>query len=151
MSKVLSAPIEIDGYPDAHRLAQVPEGRKHYRPLKNSFDRFSLDFGKPPRLIASDCERNNETTLPQAFQLIGGEVVQSMITRPDNRLAKLVSSGKAQEEIVTELIWTVLQRPPTDPEKLRFTEYLTSGPDARRQIEDVAWALINSKEFLFQH
>ncbi|MEO8352053.1 MAG: DUF1549 and DUF1553 domain-containing protein [Chthoniobacteraceae bacterium] len=151
MGKVLGAPIEIDGYPDAHRLAQVPEGRKHYRPLKNSFDRFSLDFGKPPRLIASDCERNNETTLPQAFQLIGGEVVQSMITRPDNRLAQLLTSGKDHDAIVTDFFWTILQRPPTDPEMARFKEHLASGPDARRQLEDLAWALINSKEFLFQH
>lgn len=151
ISKVLGAPVEIDGYPEARRLAQVPEGRKHYRPIKSSFDRFSLDFGKPPRLIASDCERSNETTLPQAFQLIGGEVVQSMITDKNNRLAQLLASGSSHADIVTDLFWHILQRAPADAERDRFTAHLDSGPDARRQLEDLAWALINAKEFLFQH
>ena len=151
MSKALAAPLHIADFPDATRLAQVPEGRKHYHPLTTDLDRFALTFGKPPRLIASDCERTCETTLPQAFALIGGQTTQELLTRSDNRLASLIASGDPDEQILGTLTWTILSRAPTGAESERFLTHLRSGPDKRRALEDIAWALLNSKEFLFRH
>mgnify|MGYP000656006782 CR=1 FL=1 len=56
ISAVLATPLPLDGAKEGTRLAQVPEGKKHYKPLVNEVDRFAASFGKPPRLIASDCE-----------------------------------------------------------------------------------------------
>ena len=151
MSKALAAPLTIEGFPDAARLAQVPEGRKHYHPLTTDLDRFALTFGKPPRLIASDCERTCETTLPQAFALIGGPTTQALITRADNRLATLLASGQPDEQLLDTLTWTILSRAPSGAESERFLAHLRSGPDQRRALEDIAWALVNAKEFLFRH
>jgi hypothetical protein len=151
MSKALSAPLDLDGFPAGTRLAQVPEGRHHYRPLKTDLDRFSQTFGKPPRLVASDCERNNEVTMPQVFTLLGGPIMQNLLTRPENRIASWVKDGKSGAGLVDTIFWTVLSRPPTAEESAQLTAHLESGSEPRKATEDVVWALLNSKEFLFRH
>jgi hypothetical protein len=150
MSKVLAAPLEFPEWPEAKRLAQVPEGRKHYHPLTTDIDRFSLDFGKPPRLIASDSERANEPTVKQAFQLLSGPTLHGLLTRPDNRLGQLLSTTRPDAEIVDELFWSVLSRAATGAERERGEQLLAKTNDRRRALEDLAWALVNSKEFIFR-
>lgn len=150
ISAVLATPLPLEGVPAGTRLAQLAEGKKHYRPLTASVDRFAASFGKPPRLIASDCERSNETAIPQVFQLISGPLIQQLLTRKDNALEKVLSSG-SDATTIDELFWDALSRPPGDAERERCTTYLAAGKDRRRAIEDVAWALINSKEFIFRH
>lgn len=151
MSKALSAPLELKGFPAGTRLAQLPEGRHHYRPIKTDLDRFSQTFGKPPRLIASDCERSNEVTMPQVFTLLGGPIMQDLLTRPENRVNAWINEGKPAVDLVGSIFWTVLSRPPTAEESLRLAAHLQSGGEPRRSAEDVVWALLNSKEFLFRH
>ena len=150
MSKVLAAPLSIAGWPEATRLAEVPEGRKHYHPIKTGLDRFSLAFGKPPRLIASDCERTNEPTMAQAFQLIGGQVMQDMLTRNGTRIDAWAASTAPDREVAQEMFWTALSRPPSAAELDRTAAHIATAPDKRRALEDLAWALLNSKEFLFR-
>ncbi len=149
-SKVLAAPLRIDDWPEATRLAQVPEGRKHYHPLTTDLDRFALAFGKPPRLIATECERTNEPTVVQAFQLISGPAINDLLTRRDNRLRDWATSTAPAREVVEEVFWTALSRPPNEAERERFAQHLATAPDKRRGLEDLAWALLNSKEFVFR-
>jgi hypothetical protein len=150
MSMVLDAPLALDNAPTGTRLAQIPEGRKHYKPLKTAVDRFAAAFGKPPRLIASDCERTNETAMPQAFQLISGPLVQELLTRSTNRIATLLTSEKNSDELVDEIFWTTLSREPSAPERERAIAHLSADPDRRKATEDLFWALLNSKEFVFR-
>jgi hypothetical protein len=150
ISKVLAAPLPLEGVPAGTRLAQLAEGRKHYKPLTNEVDRFAASFGKPPRLISSDCERSNDTAMPQVFQLISGPLIQKLLTRKDNTIDKLFGSGKSDTEVVDELFWTALTRPPSDAERTRSTAYLAEAKDRRRATEDLTWALLNSKEFVFR-
>jgi hypothetical protein len=150
MSRVLGVPLDIEGHPTGTRLAQAPEGRKHYHPLTTQLDLFAASFGKPPRLIASECERSNDTALPQAFQLISGPLVQQLLTRKGNVIDQLLSSTKPDREIIEELFWTALSRAPSARESERTSAYLTEAKDRRRACEDVTWALLNSKEFVFR-
>jgi hypothetical protein len=150
MSKALAAPLRFDDWPNATRLAEIPEGRKHYHPIKTDFDRFALAFGKPPRLIASDCERTNEPTVAQAFQLLSGPLVNELLTRKDNLLGTLLSTTRPDSEIVSELYLSTLSREPSAGELERTTAHLASARDRRGALEDVAWTLVNAKEFLFQ-
>ena len=150
MSKVLAAPLSIDDFPIGTRLAQIPEGRKHYRPLTTNVDRFAASFGKPPRLIASDCERSNETALSQVFQLISGPLVHELLTRPGNRIDALLASGKGPAEITDEIFWTGLSRAPSPRELERGMAHLQATSDRRQACEDLLWALLNSKEFIFR-
>jgi hypothetical protein len=150
ISAVLATPLPLEDAPAGTRIAQLAEGRKHYRPLTNNVERFAASFGKPPRLIASDCERTNETAIPQAFQLISGPLIQQLLTRQDNALGKLLSSGN-DATTIDELFWTTLSRAPAGAERERCAAYLAAGQDRRRAAEDLAWALLNSKEFVFRH
>ncbi len=150
INKALGAVLDIEDYPSVTRLAQVPEGRKHYHPIKTDIDRFELVFGKPPRLIASECERTNEPTVGQAFQLISGPVIQDLLTQSSNRLNGWIQSGKPTDEIVGEMFWTVLSRAPTAAELAGATKHLEDAKEKRAAAEDLMWALFNSKEFLFR-
>ncbi len=150
ISKVLATPLPLENAPAGTRLAQLAEGRKHYKPLTNEVDRFAASFGKPPRLISSDCERSNETALPQVFQLISGPLIQKLLTRKDNTIYKLLASEKSDAEVVDGLFWTTLTRPASDAERTRSTAYLAAAKDRRSAAEDLTWALLNSKEFVFR-
>lgn len=150
MSRALGVPLEIEGFPAGTRLAQVPEGRKHYKPLATDVDRFSATFGKPPRLVTSECERSDEVALPQVFQLTSGPLMQQALSRRENVIGSLLSIGKADGEIVEGLSWAILSRGPSAAEREKFYAHLGAGPDKRQAAEDIAWALLNAKEFLFR-
>ena len=150
INKTLGAVLDIEGYASVSRLSQVPEGRKHYHPIKTDIDRFQLVFGKPPRLIASECERTDEPTVGQAFQLISGPVIQDLLTQSSNRLNAWIQSGKTDAEIAEEMFWTALSRAPNPAELRAATLHLETADDKRKAAEDLMWALFNSKEFLFR-
>ena len=108
-------------------------------------------FGKPDRLLTCECERSEATTLAQAFQLINGEAVRSKIEAPDNRLGRLLASAATDEAVLEDLTLASLSRLPAESEKSEFLRFLRSANDRRRAWEDVAWAIVNSKEFLLRH
>jgi len=116
MSTALAAPLIFPEWPQAKRLAEIPEGRKHYHPITSNLNRFALAFGKPPRLIASDCERTNEPTVAQAFQLLSGPVSNDLLTRKDNRIGALLANTRPDAEIITELYLAALSREPSAAE-----------------------------------
>ncbi len=150
VSKALAAPLPLEGAPAGTRLAQLAEGRKHYKPLTTAVELFAASFGKPPRLIASECERSTDTALPQVFQLISGPLIQQLLTRKGNVLGALLAEEKPGAEIIAQLFWTTLSRPPVAAELTHATAYLSAAQDRRRALEDLAWALLNSKEFVFR-
>ncbi len=151
MSTALAAPLNFPDWPGTTRLAELPEGRKHYHPIKTDLDRFALAFGKPPRLIASDCERTNEPTVAQAFQLLSGPVINELLTRKQNLIGSLLATTKPDAEIITGLYLATLSRDASASEMERAKSHLRSEKDKRHALEDLAWALLNAKEFLFRH
>jgi hypothetical protein len=109
-------------------------------------------FGRPARAMACECERDTDTNLTQALQLVGGKVVQDKIRSDDGRVARLLATGKSDAELIEELFLAALSRYPSEPERqLLMKRLAASGKDRRRMAEDVLWALINHNEFLFQH
>jgi len=113
-------------------------------------DQFLKTFGKPPRLQACECERTGEPTLGQAFQLVSGPLVNELLSQRDNRLGRLIGSGKSTAEIVDELFWTALSRPPTDEERQASIALADSPGDKRAHLEDLLWGLVNSNDFLLR-
>jgi hypothetical protein len=117
-----------------------------------SADRFLKTFGKPERLLACECERSNETTLKQAFTLIGDEGLNALLEKEDNRLARLVTADRSAEDIVEELYWTALSRTPSPDEMAAGEKQITTaGENRQAALQDHAWAIKNSKEFVFRH
>jgi hypothetical protein len=113
-------------------------------------DKFMTAFGKPVRSLSCECERSDDTTLNQAFQLITGELLNKMLAEPDNRLGRLLSKGKTNDELLDELYLAALSRPPSQKERLKALELIERAKDRRSALEDVLWGLVNAKEFLLR-
>jgi hypothetical protein len=87
--------------------------------------------------------------MSQAFELISGPRIQQKLSEQENRIGKLLDGGKSDAQIVDELYWTALSRLPSD-EELAAAERHLASTDRRQGLEDVAWALVNAKEFLLR-
>ena len=150
--QVTGVPAHFTGYPDGMRAGEIPGvtavGQREGKP--STADQFLVSFGKPPRLLTSECERSSETTLSQAFQLISGPEINKLLTTADNRLSRLISSEKSNDQIVTELYWTALSRPPSSAELNETARHLAAAKDRRQALEDITWALLNAKEFVLR-
>ena len=150
--QVLGVWPTFSGYPEGTRAGQVRGVQRGERRSRGSGgDRFLKTFGKPMRLLACECERSNETTLKQAFVLIGDEGLNELLSSSDNRLAKLASAEISDRDRVLELYWAALSRAPTDEELKAAEVLLASTADKLSTLQDLAWALLNAKEFLFRH
>jgi uncharacterized protein DUF1549/uncharacterized protein DUF1553 len=152
--EVLDAAAEFNGYPAGTRAGQVKGVQRVRTRDKNaaSADRFLKTFGKPERLLACECERSNETTLKQAFTLIGDVGLNNLLGKENNRLAALAKQEGSVEMLVEELYWTALSRAPTPDELVAGESLITSAGENRfAALQDLAWAILNSKEFVFRH
>src|SRR5687767_13556169 len=137
--QVAGVPAAFTGYPVGMRAGQLP-GVRVGRPRdrrSTSADMFLVTFGKPPRELACDCERSNETTLGQTFQMISGPEMSTLLTAADNRIAKLIESGKSDEQAIEALYWAALTRPPTSKELIGMADHVTKAKDRRSGLEDV--------------
>ena len=151
-SQVCDVPLDFTGYPSGPRATQLPGvgvmRRREAGP--SDADRFLKAFGKPPRLQSCDCERSEETTLGQTFQLVSGSLVNRMLATNGNRLNGWLNSNRPSREIITELFWTMLTRAPTDEELRETILFLEKSPQRRAALEDITWGLLNSHEFLLR-
>ncbi len=106
-------------------------------------------FGRPPRESACECERRSDFSLPQALNLVNGATISNAIADPKGHIAKMVLGGRPDESIVEELYLAALSRPPTPAESERGTAYLAGGASRAARAQDLLWALLNSKGFLY--
>jgi hypothetical protein len=106
-------------------------------------------FDRPSRQLI--CERKQPPTLNQALDLISGDTIQKKISDPRGVLSKLAAGNRAPREIVEELYLRTLSRYPDAEERTTAETALAKAPNARQGLEDVFWALLNSKEFLYNH
>jgi len=105
-------------------------------------------FGRPPRESSCECERRSDFSLPQALNLVNGKTISEAVADPKGRVAKLVLSGKSDAAIVEELYLASFSRLPSEAEGDRGVKYLAGGSKAGR-AQDLLWALLNSKGFLY--
>ena len=83
--------------------------------------------------------------------MINGPLVHGKLRDANGRIHKLIAAGKNDGEIIEELYLSALARKPVAAETEAATKHITSSSDRKLALEDIGWALLNSKEFLFQH
>jgi hypothetical protein len=131
-------PEPYSNWPANYRATQISDG--------NTECTFLDLFGRPPRDTPYESERNNQFTLKQALYFLNSEQVEGKLAASP-RLKRLVS--KPDSEVVDELYLSAVSRFPRADEKQGLLKYL-AGKRAQG-IQDIAWALMNSKEFEFIH
>lgn len=151
VSQVTGVPTDFPGYPAGIRAMQLPDARI------NSY--FLTIFGKPPRFATCECERTAEPSVTQALHVINGDTINQKLRAPSGLVDSLLKFGATDEAIINHLYLSALSRLPEKDEINRLLSVMKEGVgaaktagDARRQaIEDLAWAVLTSKEFLFNH
>ncbi len=111
-------------------------------------------FGRPSRDTGLISERNNEISQAQSLHMLNSTHIQNKI---DNgwRIKTIQRNAKNKpDKIVEQLYLNILSRKPTDKETAEAVEYFNDDEiklNRAQAVRDVAWALLNSKEFLYQH
>ncbi|MGH9629684.1 MAG: DUF1549 domain-containing protein, partial [Bryobacteraceae bacterium] len=106
-------------------------------------------FDRPSRQLV--CERKSTPTLNQALHLISGDTIHSKITNPEGTLGSLLESGLKPGEAIEELYLRTVSRFPSMDERKAAQQAVANSQSTKRGLEDVFWALLNSKEFLYNH
>jgi hypothetical protein len=152
VTAVTGAAVKFPGFPAGTRAGQLPGVRSFAAAGQAAAEaeQFLASFGKPMRLLGCECERSEDTTLNQAFQLITGPLVNRLLGEPDNRLGRLLACRAPLAEAVEELYLAALSRTPSPAESARALEILGRGRDRRAALEDLAWGLLNAKAFLLR-
>jgi hypothetical protein len=115
--------------------------------------RFLRTFGRHQRMVACQCERSNEPSLVQALHISNGDTILHKLATKEGKLESLITSGLPNYRIIEELYLSALSRYPTDGELSQILAVLDDAPNGERRavLEDVFWAVLSSREFLFNH
>lgn len=89
----------------------------------------------------------------QVLHISNGDTINQKLQVADNRLGKLIAANQTNEQIIDEVYLQALSRFPTPDEKTRMLAVLAESPESNRRevLEDIAWSIFSSREFLFNH
>jgi hypothetical protein len=130
----------------------IPESRRSIALADGSITSSFLEmFGRPPRDTGLESERNNKPTPAQRLHFLNSSHVQRKL-RAGPKIQSVIQSNRSREEIAKQLYLMILSRSPTERELKVVAEYSQSGAvEGREGLQDLAWALVNSAEFLHRH
>ena len=143
ISQITETPNKFQGLPIGARAVQIADGA-----VSNYF---LTTFGRAKRESVASSEVKTDPSLSQALHLMNGDAVNDRIRR-GKVVERLIGEGKKDDEIVADLFLRVFGRHPLPEELKAVLKSLQAEPESRQAIlEDVFWALMNSKEFYFNH
>lgn len=136
-----------DAFPLGTRALQLPDTLV--------VSRFLDSFGRPERSQACSCERMADASVTQALHLNNGQTLNERLRDKNCRLTHWLAEGIRDEEALERLFLLALCRPPTAAERQRLLTLMREGQQtgsSRREVlEDLFWAVLTSREFLFNH
>lgn len=149
----LSGTTESYSSPIPEPFAFIPENQRTIALADGSITSPFLElFGRPSRDTGLESERNNQPTDAQRLHLLNSTHIQRKI-ETGVRLRELFKNTRDRPaERLRSMYLMILSREPTPAEATAATTYFrTAGLNPRQAATDLAWALINTKEFLFHH
>ncbi|NNM30415.1 MAG: DUF1549 domain-containing protein [Akkermansiaceae bacterium] len=145
LAQVTETPNKFRGLPLGARAVQIADG--------NTTNYVLTTFGRATRATVCSCEVKMEPNLSQALHLLNGNSTHDRIER-GKVVETLLKDGKSPAEVIDTVYVRCLGRVPTEVEKSRLHETVAQAKDEndRKEIlNDIFWAILNSKEFLFNH
>jgi len=147
--QMLDAIVQVTGVRE--RFAAFPEGKRAIQlPDDQVPSYFLATFNRPSRIYRT-CTRDAQPTVTQALHLISGDTIGEKIRSDQGTLAKMLREQKSDREIVEYFTVSALSRTPTATEIGLAEESVHTAASRRAGLEDYLWALLNSKEFLYNH
>lgn len=137
-------PERFEGVPPGARAIQLWDSKvKHY---------FLKIFGRPQRVSACECERVTEPGVAQILHIMNSPAIHAKLGHDLGSVERLSRLKTDDAQLVDELYLTFFSRFPSEKEKTTAVSYLRKDPAERRQAaEDLAWSMLNSLEFVFNH
>jgi hypothetical protein len=145
IDQVTGTTTNFNGVPVGTRAVQLPD---------NGFNSYFLTvFGRPESSSACECERSGDANLAQSLHLINSSEIQNKLTAGDGMAAKLAAqTDVSNEDKIGKLYTLAYARMPAPGETEIALDYLERHKeDPKRAFEDIVWALIITKEFMFNH
>ena len=143
IDQMTGVPTKFPGVPDGTRAIQLPD---------SGFNSYFLTvFGRPESSSACECERSSDASLAQSLHLLNSKDILGKVSSDSGRAAKMVEDKRPMEQRIQELYLIAFSRQPDAEEMQIASKYIQSKENPREGFEDVVWALINTKEFLFNH
>jgi hypothetical protein len=142
ISQVTETKNKFPGLPLGARAVQIADGT-----VSNYF---LTTFGRATRETVCSCEVRLEPTLSQSLHLMNGDTTTQRI-QAGNLVGRRLAEKKAPKDIIDELYIRTLSRRPLPQEQTKLEAALAAEPDKKKALEDVFWALLNSREFMFNH
>jgi hypothetical protein len=142
VSQVTGVPEKFPGFYRGKRAIELPD---------SGVNSYFLDtFDRPIRDVAK-CERKTTTTVTQAMHSLSGETITEKLRAPEGSVARHLAARAAPDEIVRAYYLSALSRLPDDAELAAARAFIGKAGNVRNGVEGFVWALLNSKEFLFNH
>ena len=139
-----AVPDAFGGAPGGFRAAQLPDA--------NSDNVFLRLFGKPQRMDACECERDSGSNMLQALHFINSKSILGRVQNANARPALLLRQKLSDEQLVTELyLWSLARNPKPKELQLGLDVMKSYGDKRADAVQDLMWALLNSKDFLLVH
>ena len=110
---------------------------------------FLNTFAKPRRASVCECERSPDQNLAQTLHILNGDTITTKLADKNGRIAKLLAAKTPDEKIIEELYLATLCRTPRPDELQVATEFVKSSESPQAGYQDLLWALVCSKKFLF--
>jgi len=142
IGQVTETQEKFRGLPLGSRAVQIADG--------NTSTYFLTTFGRAKRETVCACEATTDPSLSQALHMLNGDAVQGKISR-GGIVKKLIDQGLTPEKVIEALYVRCLSRKPTVQEMERLTATAAEAENPQAGLEDVCWAVLNSREFLFNH
>jgi hypothetical protein len=142
----VSTPFDrADGgkYPDGWRSMQLPD--------VSADSYFLKTFGRPERNITCECERTADPSMTQVLDISNGDTINKKLDARDCRITQWIDSKTAPDQIIEHAYLIAFSRFPTAQEREKLAKIIQASADRRLAVEDMFWALLSSKEFLFNH
>lgn len=145
ISQATKSPTPFPGYPEGWRAIQLPDSKV------DSY--FLQSFGRPDRIKTCECERTEEPSMAQVLHLANGDTINKKLRSDNNRIAQLLEEKTAPQQMIEKAYLSALSRYPTASENQRILDILESAKktDQRELLEDLFWAILSTREFLFNH
>lgn len=137
----------------AEKFSGAPTGTRAIQLWDSKVPHYFLKlFGRPQRITACECERNHEPGVSQVLHLLNSPEIQAKLSHDRGLVARLVETRTDDAALIDELYLTFVNRFPTAEEKATALKHLLRATGQRRAAaEDIAWSLLNSLEFVFNH